>query len=104
MEFHINIWYLIKAKPRMEDISEINMNNQGFKYFLTRFLSGNQAGKVIFPGYIFIKPKTNKTFESIQSTKGISDFVRLGIAFATASDETIYKLKKLIDVINNRMD
>jgi len=34
----------------------------------------------------------------------VSDFVRFEMAFANASDETINDLKKLVDVMNDRMD
>jgi len=88
----------------MEEMAEINLNNQKIEYFLPRFTCGKREGKVIFPGYIFIKPKTGDTFQSIRSTKGVSDFVRFDMAFANASDETINDLKKLVDVMNDRMD
>ena len=88
----------------MEDMAEINLNNQKIKYFLPRFTCGKREGKVIFPGYIFIKPKTGDTFQSIRSTKGLSDFVRFDMAFANASDETINDLKQVVDVMNDRMD
>ena len=104
MEFHTNIWYLVKTKPRMEETAEINLNNQKVGYFLPRFTCGKREGKVIFPGYIFIKPKTGgDTFQSIRSTRGVSHFVRFDMAFANASDETINDLKKLVDVMNDRM-
>jgi len=70
MEFHTNIWYPVMTKPRMEEMAEINLNNQKIEYFLPRFTFGKREGKVIFPGYIFIKPKTGDTFQSIRSTRG----------------------------------
>jgi len=88
----------------MEDVAEINLNNQKIEYFLPRFTCGKREGKVIFPGYIFIKPKTGDTFQSIRSTRGVSDFVRFEMAFANVSDETIDDLKKVVDVMNDRMD
>jgi len=88
----------------MEDMAEINLNNQKIKYFLPRFTCGKREGKMIFPGYIFIKPKTGDTFQSIRSTRGVSDFVRFETAFANVSDETIDDLKRLVDVMNDRMD
>ena len=104
MEFDTNIWYLVKTKPQMEEMAEINLNNQNIENFLPRFTCGKREGKVIFPGYIFIKPKKGDTFQSIRSTKGVSDFVRFEMAFAKASDETIDDLKKVVDVMNDRMD
>ena len=104
MEFHTNIWYLVKTKPRMEEMAEINLNNQKIEYFLPRFTCGKREGKVIFPGYIFIKPKTGDTFQSIRSTRGVSNFVRFEMDFANVSDETIDDLKKVVDVMSDRMD
>ena len=104
MTFETDIWYLVKTKPRMEEIAEINLNNQSIEYFLPRFTCGKREGKVIFPGYIFIRPKPEDTFQSIRSTRGISDFIRFEMAFANASDETIDELKAVVDVMNDRMD
>ena len=104
MIFETDIWYLVKTKPRMEEMAEINLKNQSIEYFLPRFTCGKREGKVIFPGYIFIKPKTTDTFQSIRSTRGVSDFVRFEMAFANASDETIDDLKQVVDVMNDRMD
>jgi len=104
MEFYTNIWYLVKTKPRMEKMAEANLKNQGIEYFLPRFTCGKREGKVIFPGYVFIKPKTGDIYQSIRSTRGVSDFVRFEMAFANASDETIDELKEVVDVMNDRMD
>ena len=104
MEFQTDIWYLVKTKPRIEGVAEVNFTNQGIQYFLPRFTNGKREGKVIFPGYIFVKPKTGDTYQSIRSTRGVSDFVRFEMAFANVSDETIDDLKKVVDVMNDRMD
>ena len=104
MDFHTNIWYLVKTKPRMEEMAEMNLTNQNIEYFLPRFTCGKREGKVVFPGYIFIKPKMRDTFQSIRSTRGISDFVRFEMAFANASIETIDELKAVVDMMNDRMD
>jgi len=104
MIFETDIWYLVKTKPRMEEMAEINLKNQSIEYFLPRFTCGKREGKVIFPGYIFIKPKTTDTFQSIRSTRGVGDFVRFEMAFANVSDETIDDLKKVVNLMNDRMD
>ena len=104
MIFKTDIWYLVKTKPRMEEMAEINLKNQSIQYFLPRFTCGKREGKVIFPGYIFIKPKSDNAYQAIRSTKGVSDFVRFEMAFANASDETIEDLKAVVDVMNDRMD
>ena len=88
----------------MEELAELNLGNQSIEYYLPKYTNGKREGKVIFPGYIFIKPKITDTFQSIRSTRGISDFVRFEMTFANASDETIDNLKQVIDVMNDRMD
>jgi transcriptional antiterminator RfaH len=104
MEFHTDIWYLVMTKPRMEEMAEINLKNQSIEYFLPRFTNGKREGKVIFPEYIFIKPKMGNTYQAIRSTRGVSDFVRFEMAFANVSDETIDELKEVVVVMNDRMD
>ena len=81
MQFHPNIWYLVKTKPRMEQTAEMNLKNQSVEYFLPKFTCGKREGKVIFPGYIFIKPKTGYTFQSIRSTRGGEWFCSLWYGF-----------------------
>jgi len=88
----------------MEEVAEINLSNQGIEYCLPRFNGGKREGKVIFPGYIFVKPKTGNTFQSIRSTRGLSDFIRFGMAFAIASNETIDELKEAVDIMTDKMD
>ena len=88
----------------MEETAEMNLKNQRIEFFLPRFTCGKREGKVIFPGYIFIKPKTGDTYQTIRSTRGVNDFVRFEMAFANASDETIDDLKKVVDLMNDRMD
>ena len=104
MFFKTDIWYLVKTKLRMEGVAEMNLKNQEIEYFLPRFTCGKREGKIIFPGYIFIKPKKENTFQSIRSTRGLSDFVRFEMSFANASNETIDELKEMVDVMNDRMD
>jgi len=88
----------------MEETAKMNLKNQRIEFFLPRFTCGKREGKVIFPGYIFIKPKTGDTYQSIRSTRGVNDFVRFEMAFANTSDETIDDLKKVVDLMNDRMD
>jgi len=104
MDFKTDIWYLVKTKTKMEEAAEANLTNQGIEYFLPRFTCGKREGKVIFPGYIFIKPKTGDTYQSIRSTRGVGDFIRFEMIFANASDETIDDLKKMVGVMNDRIN
>ena len=88
----------------MEETAEMNLKNQSIEYFLPKFTCGKREGKVIFPGYIFIKPKKGDTFQSIRSTKGVSYFVRFEMAFAYVSDETFDDLKKVVDEISSELE
>ena len=45
-----------------------------------------------------------ETFQSIRSTRGISDFVRFEMSFANARDETIDEMKEMTHLMNDRMD
>jgi len=69
-----------------------------------RFTHTKRKGKVILPGYIFIKPKTVNTYQSICSTRVVIDFVRFEMPLANSSDETIDELKEVVDVMNDRMN
>jgi len=104
VDFEVDNWYLVKTKPRMEEMAEMNLKNQLMQYFLPRFTNGKREGRVIFPGYIFIKPKTGDSFQSIRSTRGVSDFVRFETTFANVSDKTIDELRKAVDLMNDRLD
>ena len=104
MNFHTNIWYLVKTRHQMERVAEINLSNQSIEYFLPKFTNGKRIGKPIFPGYIFIKPKSNNTFQSIRSTKGIYDFIRFEMKFATLSDLEIDKVSEAVMLLNERVE
>jgi len=104
MFFETEIWYLVKTKFRMENVAEINLARQSIEFFLPRFTSGKREGKVVFPGYIFVRPKINDTFQSIRSSKGINDFVRFEMAFANATDEMISEIREVIDLMNDRIE
>jgi len=104
MDFKPNIWYLVKTKHKMEDLVEINLTNQSIEYFLPRYACGKREGKVIFSGYIFVRPNSNHTYQSIRSTMGVNDFVRFNLSFAIASNEMIDQLRAEVNAMNNRMD
>ena len=80
----------------MEEMAEVNLKNQGIEYFLPRFTCGKREAKAIFSEYIFIKPKTGNTYQSIRSTKGVVDFVHFERSFANVSDETIDELREAV--------
>ena len=77
----MNKWYLIKTKPRQEKKAKQNLENQGYEVFCSLAKLNNKL-VVLFPGYLFIQ-LNNKTqnWSPINSTKGVSHFVKFGSNF-----------------------
>ena len=87
-------WYLLKAKPRQEQIAVTNLEIQGFKTFCPFFLIKKKR-VVLFPGYIFIHlDNKNENWSPIRSTRGVLNFVRFGLNFAQVPDNVIEYIKK----------
>ena len=93
-------WYLVKTKPRQENIAIKNLENQEYiTYCPTVTINNKQV--VLFPGYIFIHlDKKTDNWLPIRSTKGVVNFVRFGLYFAQVPDNVIefIKANKLISL------
>ncbi len=99
-------WYLIKTKPRQESVAIKNLENQEYCTYCPIAKIDNKY-VALFPGYIFIQlDQKSQNWAPINSTKGVSNFVRFGLNFAKVPDNviefikanqitTIEKLKKL---------
>ena len=86
-------WYLIKTKPRQENVAIKNLENQEYSTYCPT-VTINKKQVVLFPGYIFIHLDKNKeNWSPIRSTKGVVNFVRFGLNFAQAPDNVIAFLK-----------
>jgi len=86
-------WYLIKTKPRQENIAIINLENQEYSTYCP-IVAINKKNVVLFPGYIFIYLDNKKdNWLPIRSTKGVLNFVRFGLHFAHAPDNVIEFIK-----------
>ena len=92
-------WYLIKTKPRQENVAIKNLENQEYStYCPTIKIKNNNV--VLFPGYIFIHlDKKRENWSPIRSTKGVLNFVRFGLNFAQAPD-TVIEFLKANELIN----
>jgi transcriptional antiterminator RfaH len=96
-------WYLIQTKPRLEKYALENLERQGYECYLPllpaeKMRRGKLAlvGIPLFPRYLFIRLGTSasdKSWEPIRSTKGVSTLVRFGSDPAKADDELIALLK-----------
>ena len=86
-------WYLIKTKPRQEKIAIQNLENQGYEIFCP-IAKINNLPVVLFPGYIFahLNDKT-QNWSPINSTKGVSHFVKFGFNFAKVPTNVIKFIK-----------
>ena len=92
-------WYLIKTKPRQENVAIKNLENQEYStYCPTVTINNNHI--VLFPGYLFIYlDKKKENWSPIRSTKGVVNFVRFGLNFAQVPD-TVIKFLKANQLIN----
>ena len=86
-------WYLIKTKPRQENVAIKNLENQKYSTYCPTVTINNKH-IVLFPGYLFIYlDKKKENWSPIRSTKGVVNFVRFGLNFAQVPDTVIKFLK-----------
>lgn len=96
-------WYLIKTKPKSEVIALKNLNNQGFECYLPmikveRVIKNKIEVKELplFPRYLFIKLDdgfASKSWTPVRSTKGVSNLVKFGEAFAKVHEDLVEIIK-----------
>ena len=92
-------WYLIKTKPRQENVAIKNLENQKYATYCPTVTINNKH-IVLFPGYLFIYlDKEKENWSPIRSTKGVVNFVRFGLNFAQVPD-TVIKFLKANQLIN----
>ena len=86
-------WYLIKTKPRQENIAVANLENQNYHVYCPCAKINNKI-VVLFPGYLFIYlDETLENWTPIRSTKGVLNFVRFGLNYAKISNKIIDFIK-----------
>ena len=86
-------WYLIKTKSRQEKIAKQNLKNQGYEAFCPIAKINNKLA-VLFPGYLFVQlNKKTQNWSPINSTKGVSHFVKFGLNFAKVPTNVIEFIK-----------
>jgi len=82
-------WYLLKTKPRQEIIAKQNLKNQGYGSFCPIVKINNRL-VVLFPGYLFVQlNEKTQNWSPINSTKGVSHFVKFGLNFAKVPTSVI---------------
>ena len=91
---HMKKWYLLKTKPRQEEIALANLKNQNYHAYCP-YAPINNKIVVLFPGYLFIYlDETADNWGPIRSTKGIINFVRFGLSYAKISNKIIDFIKE----------
>ena len=86
-------WYLIKTKPRQEKIAKQNLENQAYRAFCPIVKINNRL-VVLFPGYLFVQlNEKTQNLSPINSTKGVSYFVKFGLNFAKVNSSVIKFIK-----------
>jgi len=89
----VKCWYLIKTKPRQEKIAKQNLENQGYGVFCPIAKINNQL-IVLFPGYLFVQLNEKiQNWSPINSTKGVSYFIKFGLNFAKVPTSVIEFIK-----------
>jgi len=86
-------WYLIKTKSRQEKIAKQNLKNQDYRAFCPMAKINNRL-VVLFPGYLFVQlNEKTQNWSPINSTKGVSHFVKFGLNFAKVPSSVIEFVK-----------
>ena len=86
-------WYLIKTKSRQEKIAKQNLKNQGYEAVCPMSKINNRL-VVLFPGYLFVQlNEKTQNWSPINSTKGVSHFVKFGLNFAKVPTSVIELIK-----------
>jgi len=86
-------WYLIKTKARQEKKAKQNLENQGYGAFCPIAKINNRLA-VLFPGYLFVQlNEKTQNWSPINSTKGVSHFVKFGSNFAKVPTSVIEFIK-----------
>ena len=96
-------WYLIKTKPRQERLAKQNLKNQGYEAFCPLAKINNRL-VVLFPGYIFVQlNEKTQNLSPINSTKGVSHFVKFGWNFAKVPTSVIEFIKTNQDITTDKL-
>ncbi len=96
-------WYLIHTKPRQEKHALENLERQGYECYLPLYPTEKLyrrrltvTDSPLFPRYLFIRlgqENSDKSWNPLRSTRGVSQLVRFGQHPAQVDDALIALLK-----------
>jgi len=107
-----NNWYLLYCKASEETRAGQHLQNQGIEFFhpqraVKKIRKGIRSVQLesLFPNYLFVKldPST-ANFNAIRSTRGVSQFVRFGLEYATVCDEMVDSLRLTLNPDKSAID
>jgi len=98
-----DIWYLVYAKPRQEEVARVNLQQQGFEAYVPLYkkFKKTEQGPVsvfepMFPRYLFFRPTSGgQSLSSVRSTRGVTTLVRFGFEPAVVADALIERIRQL---------
>lgn len=98
-----DIWYLVYAKPRQEEIARFNLQQQGFEAYVPLYkkFKKTEQGPVavfepMFPRYLFFRPTSSgQSLSTVRSTRGVTTLVRFGFEPALVADALIDRIRQL---------
>ncbi|EPY01733.1 transcription termination/antitermination protein NusG [Magnetospirillum fulvum] len=79
-------WYVVRAKPRSENLAATHLARQGFRVFLPQYTTtvkharrSTHVHRPLFPGYLFVGfDRETARWRSILGTIGVLDLIRNG--------------------------
>ena len=95
----MNKWFVVYCKPNGDSRAEQNLVSQHYSVYrpIIKKLdknSGNVRSESLFPRYLFIKTTDpDQALSPVQSTYGVSCFVKFGDQYATVSENLIESLR-----------
>jgi len=105
-------WYLLYCKANEETRAGQNLQNQGIEFFhpqqpVKKIRKGVRSIQLesLFPNYLFVKlDPLVANFNAIRSTRGVAQFVRFGLEYATVSNEIVDALRIELEPKENNVD
>jgi transcriptional antiterminator RfaH len=102
-------WYLVRTKPRQENLAKENLERQSYVVYLPRLMvQKNKRGKWIdvieplFPGYLFVSVDSSiRSLAPVRSTLGVAKIVQFGDYVRPVPDTIVSLLKSTEDAIDH---
>lgn len=97
-------WYLLYCKRGEQQRAQLHLENQGVEVYYPKIesekiLRGKRQTKIepLFPSYMFVRfdYQVGPSFNTVRSTRGVTDFIRQGTYPVELQGDLIFSLKEL---------